>query len=76
MIPERLKELARRKGLTSSGNRDELVELLFNDMFEMTKNSNECLLEKCLTGWTGQDMRNYLGRLKQPIYGTKSVMAR
>ena len=73
---ERLKELASRRGLTSNGTRAELVELILDDMFKKVKTSDEIMLEKCLMRWSAKDMRDYLGQLKQPFWGTKTIMQR
>ena len=73
MVIERLREMARTRKLSTLGNKGKIIDRIINDMTGV-RTETYSLLEEAIMSWKVKEQQEYLKRMKEVIYGTKSEL--
>ena len=73
MVIERLREMARTRNLSTLGDKGKIIDRIINDMTGV-RTETYSLLEEAIMSWKVKEQQEYLKRMKEVIYGTKSEL--
>ena len=73
MVIERLREMARTRKLSTLGDKGKIIDRIINDMTGV-RTETYSLLEEAIMSWKVKEQQEYLKRMKEVIYGTKSEL--
>ena len=79
MVIDRLRQIARQRKLTSTGDKSTLVERILGDMIvgdtvAQRISTTYGVLEEAIMAWTAKEQRTYLQGMKCAIYGSKAEL--